>query len=172
MLFTILGAIVFAVAVCGSVALVFRTIKRPIPKGVIPLLAGVSIVGFTAYNENSWYSRQLEALPESVQVIRTGEFSNFIQPWTMIWPRVNRYLAVDTRNVAQVPDNEAVRFTEIIVAERYTPTRVINQFINCETLEAATGSENALKNPSAEISTLNWYGLGEADGRLIAAVCD
>ncbi|MEL6437582.1 MAG: hypothetical protein AAFP99_12420, partial [Pseudomonadota bacterium] len=79
MLLTILGAVVLAVALCGVIAFIFRIVmKRPIPKGVLPVTAGIAMFGFMAWNENAWYSRQVAELPDSVEVIMTGEFSNFI----------------------------------------------------------------------------------------------
>ena len=170
MLLTLLGALVLAAACCGVVMAIFRATGRKTPKGLLALTAGLAMIGFTAWNENSWFSRQVADLPDTVQVVRTGEFSNFIQPWTLIVPRINRYLAVDTNAVISNEFNPSIKATEVIIAERYAPTRVRRQLVNCETSQAADFAQGAQLDAQGIPVDVQWFDL-EADDPLIAAVC-
>ena len=171
MIITFVGAVVLAIALCGTVAGIYRLLGRPIPRGVLPLVGGIGMFGFMAWNENSWYTRQLEDLPDTVVVFRTGEFSNFIQPWTMIWPRVNRYMAIDRNNIIANDFDPNLKLTEIIVAERYTPTRIVNQFVDCANRRAASRTDTVALDDQGIPTNANWFDLTDEDKALLDAVC-
>lgn len=170
MLLTLLGAIVLAAAACGVVMALVRATGRKVPKGLLALTAGVSMIGFMAWNENSWFSRQVADLPDTVVVLRTGEFSNFIQPWTVLFPRINRYLAVDTANIVTNDFDPSVKAVEVLIAERYAPTRVRRQLVNCETREGADFPTGAALDERGLPTDAQWRPL-PADDPLIPVVC-
>lgn len=171
MLLTIVGAISLAVALIGATLAIYKLMGRKPPKGLLPLVAGVSMIVFMAWHENSWYARTVEDLPATVEVIRTGEFSNFIQPWTLILPRINRFMAVDTNAVTANAGNPEIKLTQIIIAERYLPTKLRPQFIDCVNNRAADVPEDVTYDADGVPQNLNWFAL-EADDALKAAVCE
>ncbi|MEN0000933.1 MAG: hypothetical protein AAF940_08615 [Pseudomonadota bacterium] len=134
MLTTLLGAIVVAVSVAGIVSMFFRfIIRRPAPKGVIPVAAGVAMLGFTGWLEQSWFERNSAGLPPSSIIVEQGQFSNIIQPWTLIWPRINSYVVVDPDDKAQVATDGEIWETPMFRIQRYTGVREFRLVVNCTT---------------------------------------
>ena len=171
MLLTITGAVVLAIACAGLVSLAYRIIGQRAPKGLLPLVGGVAMIGFMAWNENSWFTRQAATLPDSHVVIATGTFSNFIQPWTLIWPRINRYMLVDTDTIEAHRPTPGLRRAEIILAQRYTPTVVTRQFIDCDQARRADHTDATEFDDDGRPVIENWVDI-PADGDLMDTVCN
>lgn len=171
MFLTIVGAIVLAIACGGMVSLAYRAMGRKAPRGLLPLVGGFAMIGFMAWNENSWFSRQTAELPESHVVIATGEFSNFVQPWTIIWPRINRYMLVDTNTIQTHETTPGLRRAEIILAQRYTPTVVTRQFIDCDNARRADQTDNTQFDDDGRPLIETWINI-PVDGDLMDTVCN
>lgn len=172
MLFTFLGAIVLAVACAGVVSMLFRVFGRKAPRGVLPLTAGVAMIVFIAYVENSWYGRVVAELPDTHVVVATGEpFSNFIQPWTMIFPRINRFMLVDTQTIRVNQAEPTLRQAEIILVQRYARTIVTRQFIDCAGARRADHTDSVTLDAAGIPQNAAWIDI-PADGELMGTVCN
>lgn len=171
MLLTIVGAIVLAIACAGLVSLGFRAFGTRAPKGLLPLTGGVAMIVFMAWFENSWYGRTVADLPESHVVVATGDFSNFIQPWTLIFPRINRFMLVDTDTIRVNEAEPSLRQAEIILVQRYTPTVVTRQFIDCADARRADQTEATELDRAGIPQNVAWIDI-PADGQLMETVCD
>lgn len=172
MLLTFIGAIVLAIGCVGVVSLAFRAMGRKTPKGVLPLTAGVAMIAFIAYIENSWYSRIVADLPESHVVVATGEpFSNFIQPWTLIFPRINRFMLVDTATVRVNQADPSLRLAEVILVQRYARTIVTRQVIDCGNARRADMTDDIALDDAGLPQIENWQDI-PADGELLGTVCN
>ncbi|WP_306119674.1 MULTISPECIES: hypothetical protein [unclassified Roseitalea] len=170
MLLTIVGAVVLAIASVGLVSMAFRLTGRRAPRGLLPLIAGIAMFGFMAWNENSWYARTVADLPESHVVVATGEFSNAIQPWTLVFPRINRFMVVDTRTIAANENAPGLRRAEVILAQRYTPTVTTRQFIDCDNARRADHTETTRFDDRGVPLVETWVDLS-ADDRLLEVIC-
>lgn len=136
MLLTFIGAVMVGISAGGIVSMLFRFIlRRPTPRSAMPIAAGLSVLIFLAYLEYNWYDANRARLPTSTIVVETTEFSNVLQPWTLIWPRVNGYLAIDADDTAQVSSEPDVRATPLYNIRRYVGTREFRLIVNCETNE-------------------------------------
>ncbi len=171
MLLTFLGAIVLAVASAGIVSMAFRITGRRAPKGVMPLAAGIAMIGFMAWNENSWFSRAVADLPDSHVVIATGEFSNFIQPWTVVFPRINRFMVVDTRTIQINEAEPELRRAEVILAQRYTRTVTTRQFVDCANGRRADQTDATRFDDRGVPLIDDWVAVAE-DNDLVNVVCN
>lgn len=172
MLLTFLGAIVLAVACAGMVSLAFRLTGRRAPRGALPLTAGIGMIAFIAYVENSWYGRVVADLPESHVVVATGEpFSNVIQPWTLVFPRINRFMLVDTDTIRVNRTEPALRQAEIILVQRFAPTVVTRQFIDCAGARRADHTDAVTLDEAGIPENVAWIDIA-ADGELIDTVCN
>lgn len=171
MFLTIVGAIVLAIACAGLVSLGFRASGQRAPRGVLPLTGGVAMIVFMAWIENSWYGRTVSELPDSHVVVATGEFSNFIQPWTLVFPRINRFMLVDTETIRVNQAEPTLRQAEIILVQRYTPTVVTRQFIDCAEGRRADNTDATELDDNGLPTNVTWIDI-PADGDLMATVCN
>lgn len=130
MLLTFLGAL--ATGVLGAcVAFVIRRMTGASARWLIPFSAGAGMLGFTIWNDYSWFGRQRDGLPDDVVVVEAFTQSSAIQPWTLLVPMVNRYSALDRRAAQRNPDRPELVRAPFFVAQRYQPSFVAPQIIDC-----------------------------------------
>ena len=125
---------VFAAGACaaGLVMLVYRTMGRKAPRFLLPLVAGLAMIGFNAWSEYTWHSRTASALPDHIKVVQRYGHESAWQPWTLLFPRIDRLLAVDTSQTKRnekLPDHV---LAEILLVHRYDPTAVAYQMFDCK----------------------------------------
>lgn len=115
----LLAAIVAAVA-CAGIALMLRKATRQrLPSWIVPAAAGLGLIGFTAWNEYSWFSRVSAALPDGVKVVWQDDAPQLLRPWTYVVPLTVRFLAMDTRNLAKHPGNADLVLTDVYAFARW-----------------------------------------------------
>jgi hypothetical protein len=169
MLLTFIGSI--AVAVLGAcIAFVVNRTTGINARWIIPAAAGAGMLGFTLWNDYTWFGRNVEGLPATVVVTARGEQSHAIQPWTLAVPTINRFQAVDLASVIRHPDRPGIRAAGVLLAQRYQPTFTTPQVFDCAEARRADANvgpfdEHGLPVPAA------WVAVPE-DDPLLRAVCD
>ncbi len=100
-----LGAAGFALGIRAITA------KRA-PKWLIPVFAGLGMLGYLIYGEYTWYDHKQTLLPEEAIVVDTEKEKVFFRPWTFVAPYVTAFSAVDVNSISRDTDNDhIVRFT-------------------------------------------------------------
>lgn len=130
MLLTLLGAV--ATAILGaSVAFVIRRVWGAQVRWLVPAAAGAGMLGFTLWNDYSWFARQRDGLPPDVVVTDSFETSQTIQPWSLIWPITNRYRALDRASLVAREDDPQIRRARVFLVARYQPVFETWQIFDC-----------------------------------------
>lgn len=160
MIFTIVGAIVLAIACVGTVLLAFRAVGKKVPKGVVPLVAGLSMAGFAFWEDYSWFGRAQGNLPEGAVVVSAPKSSDMFRPWSFIVPRTARFIWIDTGKIEQSPTQPEIRLAQLTFTQRYTPNIIVTRFFDCS---------NAGKGVAAGQEPLPVE--GETGDRILEAVC-
>lgn len=166
MLLTFIGALSVAV-LAACVAFVIRRTWGVQARWLIPVAAGAGMLGFTIWNDYSWFARQREGLPAGVEIVEAYAHSATIQPWTLLAPVVNRYTAIDLRAVERRPDNPAILRAPVFFAQRYQPTVVSAQIIDCAGARRADAADSG---PDGLPTDDAWFAL-PADHPLLRAAC-
>ena len=112
MLWTII-AIVFSGLGAAGVALILRKISRnKLPKWIIPVFAGIGMLGYQISYEYSWFEHQQMRQPEGAVVVSTQTGQVFWRPWTYHFPMIVAFTVLDTNNMikTEVDGNELVEF--------------------------------------------------------------
>jgi hypothetical protein len=167
MLITFLGAIMVAV-LAACVAFIFHRLTGVNARWIIPASAGAAMLGFTMWNDYTWFSRLQADLPPEVVVARSFEHSAAIQPWTMAWPMVNRFQALNRATLQRNEADPDVVRAEVYLVARWNPTFTTLQVFDCETgrrADAADAGPDGLPTPGA------WVDVGR-DDPLLRAACD
>ena len=167
--------IVAASAVAAAVILltwaVYRTRGRPMPKAAWPILIGGSLIGYGVYDEYSWRSRTVGALPENVVVVGEGASRSPLSPWSYLLPRTDRLSLIDTERVRTHPNHPELRLVEIALLERMHPTLAVNEIVDCETGRGAAFGPNPTFDEDGIPTGVGWRDLGADDPR-IELLCD
>lgn len=167
MLLTLFGAVAVGV-LAACVAFIVRRLYGVNARFLIPLSAGAGMLGFTIWNDYTWFGRNVSGLPDTVEVARAIEKSWVIQPWTLLAPVTTRYQAVDHASVARnVGAPDIARATVFLVA-RYQPTFETVQLFDCARGLRADAAD--APDPSAPPPEQAWVRVG-LDDELLALVC-
>ncbi len=167
MLLSFLAAIAVAIF-AASVAFTLRRAFGLQARWLIPAAAGAALLGFTIWNDYTWFDRQRAGLPPEVVVTDAFEHSAVLQPWTLALPVVNRYRAVDlrtrTRNIARP---EIMRVV-VYLAQRYQPTFETLQIVDCARGLRADATD---AGPDGAPPDAAWFRLGPQDAQFLETVC-
>ena len=170
MFFILIGGLLVAVSAGALASLPYRLAKKPVPRGLMPIIGGISLLVFVLWNDYSWYSRTIAELPERVAVVETFTYSGALQPWTLIKPRINRFTAVDR---ASIQRNEALPgyvMADIIFVQRYQPTLQARQIFDCADTRRADLTDSTEFDERGMPQNVNLVDL-EDDHPLIPIVC-
>lgn len=114
MIWHLVAAICAALAGAG-VALLLRNLSgNRLPKWIIPVFAGLGILGYTLHYEYTWFETKRERLPPGTVVVASEEGDMLWRPWTLLFPMPLAYTVVDVGN-AQIEDTEQGRTGRFIL---------------------------------------------------------
>jgi len=132
-------AAIFAGLAAAGIGLTLRVISgKRLPRWIVPVFAGLGMLGYQIHVEYSWYSHRLEQLPDSAHVVEITRDGMFWRPWTYVLPMVTAFSVVDTQSLAVQREGEE-RLVEFLLYrfERQVQDRVTTQnwLMNCNTRE-------------------------------------
>lgn len=142
---------------------------RSLPRWVLPALIGSSMIGYSVWNEYTWFDRISSRLPPAVAVVGKGEHSAAWSPWTYVWPVTTRFVALDTRNRMQSAEQPSLVVTEILLVERWQPTRRVPLAFDCHHHRRAELVGNARIEPDGSLHGSRWQPVEPNDPVLQAA---
>ncbi|GAB2714262.1 hypothetical protein [Halomonas garicola] len=157
MLWHLIAAVVSGLAAAG-IGLFLRTLSgKRLPKWIVPVCAGLGMLGYQINAEYRWFEHKQQQLPESAVVISKETGSAVWRPWTFIFPMVDAFSVVDRDNIHHGA-REETPVTELIVyhferhyADVVTPTPYL---INCDTRELVPLDDDSGKPAMNELRTL------------------
>jgi len=98
----LIGSLI-AAAVFGLMAWAFRRWVPSSPKWLIPVFAGIGLIGTTVYLEYDWFKRVSAAMPPGFVVVNAEATSNPLRPWTFLAPITTSFTALDGNKLARHP---------------------------------------------------------------------
>lgn len=96
-----------------------RLTGRRFPRWVTPIAAGGAMFAFQMWNEYTWFDRTVAALPAETKVVDTVLYRHPIQPWTLVFPRIFRFDAVNTASIERHQGPAPILRVEIQRHERF-----------------------------------------------------
>lgn len=154
----------------GLVLLVYRLRGRKPARYMMPLAAGLAMLGYNLWNDYSWASRTIASLPKRIQVVETFGASAPWKPWTYVVPEIDRFIAIDTSSVRTNEKLPGYVLAEVILVARRSPVAVTQQLFDCR------GARRTDVIPSGDFDDQglpldpDWVPV-EEDDPLLRAVC-
>lgn len=161
---------IFAACLIYIVRHTMRRAGRSAPRWLMPAVIGASMIGYSVWNEYSWFDRISSALPPSVAVVGTGARSAFWAPWTYVRPVTVRFMAMDTRNRVESAERPGLVVTEVLLVERWHPTRSIPMAFDCRQKLGADLIGGAHIDANGGLEGAQWQSL-DADSPVLRAAC-
>ncbi|WP_104202732.1 hypothetical protein [Billgrantia saliphila] len=132
-------AAVFAGLGAAGVGLLLRTLSaKRLPRWIVPVFAGLGILGYQINHEYSWFEHKRSQLPATAQVVETEEERMFWRPWTYALPLTVGFSVVDQSSTRyQEVDGESLVEFILYRFEREYVDRLDHQphLMNCATRE-------------------------------------
>jgi len=160
----------------AGIAMIIRHLTKlagkQAPKWLIPIFAGIGMLGFQIHQEYHWQQQQIDRLPAQVKVVKTVKGQVWYRPWSYLKPQVIRFMAAESgKPVATDITSSAddIRSTNIYLFERRISTKVIAQLVNCSQ-PAITSVTITPPLSATNFQQLQWQPLA-TDDDLLQAVC-
>lgn len=164
----------------AGIALIIRHLSKlmgkPAPKWLIPIFAGLGMLGFQIYQEYHWQDQQLSTRGDNLKVVKMVEGEIWYRPWSYVRPQVVRMMAVDEGKVLST--QPTIKQINLYLFERRVSTKIVPQLVDCDT--PAMVSNPALANQAGKLTgaelqavlkQANWQPL-KTDDELVKVVCD
>jgi len=98
--------LIAALLTAGTLGLLAWALLRwvpSLPRWLVPVAAGVGLVGFTLWSEYSWFSRVSAAMPAGFVVVSPEAGGSPLRPWTYLAPLVTSFTVLDGTKIARHP---------------------------------------------------------------------
>ena len=148
----------------GVVLLINMMTKGRLPKWVMPVAAGLTMIGVGVSNEYTWGARTEAGMPDGIVVVEEVTERQWYRPWSYAVPLVTRMAALDTASVQTNPDAPEVRLADLYLFARWQPAVKIPQLMHCADKARADVTDATLADPS----TAAWQSAPDA---MIAQAC-
>jgi len=141
-----------------------------LPRWLMPAAIGASMIAYSIWNEYSWFDRVAADLPPTVAIVSEGERSAPWAPWTYIWPVKIRFAAMDTRVRVASDARPGLIVTELLLVERWRPTRRVPMAFDCHYDRRADLLEGARVEADGRLQGTQWVTM-EPDSPLLLTAC-
>ncbi len=116
----------------GGVALLLRRMSGGrLPGWITPTAAGLAMIGYQIHADYDWRDGAEAALPDGVTVLREIETTAWWKPWTLVFPYVNRFSAVDVAAARTHPDAPGMKLAQIYLMAQRAPTIALPVLVDC-----------------------------------------
>lgn len=171
MLIEWIGTVAIGFGAAGVVLLLRFVTRKALPRFALPAAAGLAMLGFTIWNEYSWFARTTAALPpEAVVTLSHAEPSAF-RPWTYLSPFVSRFAAVDRAGIRRNERVPGQVLVEILLFNRHGPTAKVPVLVDCGGHRRADIADGITFDADGAPTNAEWHEM-KPDDPLIGAVCD
>ncbi len=167
MIWNLIATLVAGLGAAG-IALILRSLSRQkLPKWIVPVFAGLGMLGYQIYTEYTWYDFKREQLPANAEVLDVRTDSMIWRPWTFLYPMTVSFTVVDADSIRDtlVGDQRVVEF----VLYRFEKSYVDQVAHHAQLLNCATGEMYALD--ASRKPVLNSREILEASSPVRARVC-
>ncbi len=151
-------AAVFSGLAAAGIGLILRTLSgKRLPKWIVPVCAGLGMLGYQINAEYGWFDHKRQQLPESTVVIASQTDSMIWRPWTLAFPMVTEFSVVDRDGITPNAPNQTPIMELIIYhferhyADVVTPTPYL---LNCDNRELVPLNDDTGKPALNELRTL------------------
>ena len=134
-----LVAAVFAALGAAGIALLLRLASgKRLPRWIIPVFAGLGMLGYQIHFEYTWHEHKRQQLPATAEIIGSEQTRMLWRPWTYAFPLTVAFSVIDRDSLTPrtVNDQPLVEFM-LYRFEREYIERLHHQryLMNCATAE-------------------------------------
>lgn len=153
----------------GVFLLLRKLLRDRLPKWALPAVIGAAMLAFSVWSEYSWYSRVTAKFPADVVVVSAPQERSYFRPWTLVFPPITRFLALDTTSLLTSQENPAIRQGQLFVVTRWGGTERVPEAFDCEKWYHATLVDGAALTAAGALTGSVWLEARPDDALMLAA---
>jgi len=167
MLWELIATFIAGVGATG-VALALRKLSGGrLPRWLLPVAAGIGMLGFLIYSEYRWFAHQQTLLPAGIEVVREVQVTAAWRPWSQLWPQTLRFIAADVSNAERNQLNPALIRLHLYLVARHQPTQRIATVIDCQHQARADDHPGLILPTTDQPPGEGWMQLADDDDLLL-----
>lgn len=166
MFLELLATILAGVGGAGVMMLVNKVIGSRLPRWLTPVAAGAAMIGVTISNEYSWFSRTSASLPEGMVIAETVENQAAFRPWTLAFPYVDRFVAVDEPNARTHDAHPGLVLADLYFYGRWATVHKLPVLADCPAGKRAALADGIEFNADGSVTGADWVASAEDDAVL------
>jgi hypothetical protein len=163
MLFDLIATVISGVALAGVVMILRKLTGDLLPGWTIPAAIGVGMIAFSSWSETTWFARTTAGLPPGLTVVMAPADRSLLRPWSLVRPVVTRFAALDVGGMATSTTNPALRQTDILFLERWSPARRARIGFDCAGNRQADLNDGTVMAPDGTLSAGAWVPVDPTD---------
>ena len=131
MFWMLVTAIVAGFAGAGIGYFVRVLSRKRLPVGIVPVFAGLAMIGATVALEYGWYPNTVGTMPDDLVVVSTREQQTWYQPWTYVSPFVRGFAGFSPSETTETAPGSDIYVVQMRLQERWQPQMVLPVLVDC-----------------------------------------
>jgi len=171
MFLELVAVIVAGFAAAGLMMTLNFIVARRLPRALIPIAAGLAMIGMAVWSEYNWFERNRANLPDGFEIVVTNESRAAWRPWTYLYPFTDRFIAVQPDAAMTNPAAPGQVLVELFVFGRWAPIARVPVLVDCAGSRRADVIDGIEFSDSGTVEGADWVELA-ADDPLLAVLCE
>ena len=161
----------FAGLAGAGIGLILRALSRKrLPKGIVPICAGLTMLASTVALEYQWADGVRSSMPQDLVIVSTREQQAWYQPWTMLRPWVRGVISYSPGENAETAPGSGILAVQLRIQERWQPQIVRPALVDCANTRWADLTADTQFTDTGQPIDTAWRETGPGDP-VISAVC-
>ncbi len=170
MFWTLVTVFVAGFAGAGLGFLLRSVTRKKLPKGIVPICAGLTMIAAAVGQEYSWHEGVLRTMAEDLVIVSKREQRAWYQPWTFVQPWVRGFIAYSPVEAVETALGSGVWAVQLRIQERWQPQTVMPVLVDCVRQRWTDLSPDVLFNPSGQPENVLWRD-GSDEAPVVRSVC-
>jgi len=131
MFWTLITVFIAGFAGAGIGFLLHNLTRKRMPKGIVPVFAGLAMIAATVSLEYGWEGGVRATMAEDLVIVSTREQQAWYQPWTLVRPWVRGFIAYSPAETAETAEGSGLMAVQLRIQERWQPQVVRPALVDC-----------------------------------------
>lgn len=163
---------VFIAGFAGAgIGFLLRTITRKkLPKGIVPICAGLTMIVATIGQEYGWQDGVRSTMPDDLVIISEREQQAWYQPWTFIQPWVRGFISYSPSESVETAEGSGIYAVQLRIQERWQPQTIMPILVDCGADRWTDVTPDTSLTDTGEPEGTPWRETGREDP-IVSTVC-